>query len=159
MVIDPITIRGGDDIDTALLRAAATNAEQYLRSFGWCLAVSQGHCVDGYGGILALFLFKVDIRDAGSGVWLWVFQGDLPAVYLEASEHRNAYVACQTYLDGLTRWIAAVRGGHNLAGLIPISYAIDDQSLRKLEHKVETVKTDFLPHFATASIERLTKHE
>lgn len=52
------SICGGDELDTKLLREMAVEAVHYIRSFRWCVDLHEQFFSDGYGGIVALFLFR-----------------------------------------------------------------------------------------------------
>ena len=64
---------GGDEEDTRLLRVMASSAENYLRCFPWCEGVRESYFGDGYGGIVAVFLFRILPAREGVPAWLWSF--------------------------------------------------------------------------------------
>jgi hypothetical protein len=82
-VIPLDSIVGDDEKDTLLLRGMANEAERYIRSFAWCLTLKEGFFADGFGGIVAIFLFRADIAKLGEDQWTWIFVGDIPPAYLE----------------------------------------------------------------------------
>lgn len=77
------TIRGDDEEDTRLLREMAEKAAHYVMSFEWCVELQDQYFGDGVGGIVAVFLFRVIIRDVAKPEWIWVIVGDVPPIYLE----------------------------------------------------------------------------
>jgi hypothetical protein len=108
-VISKEQVRGDDEEDTALLLGMAEKAEQYIQSFAWCTALKEGIYADGYGGIIALFLFRADIKKLGDDQWTWVIVGDIPSVYLDTDDYKSPHDALERYLEGLEEWIAAAR--------------------------------------------------
>ena len=63
---------GGDDQDTELLRVMASGAEKYIRSFPWCKDIREIYFGDGYGGVVAVFLFHIEAARMDVDEWLWV---------------------------------------------------------------------------------------
>jgi hypothetical protein len=65
-------IVGDDEMDTALLRKMAADAEVFIRSFPWCTSVLESYFGGGIGGIFAIFSFisvlavPMSIRGYGS---------------------------------------------------------------------------------------------
>ena len=53
---------GDDDEDTKLLRVMTSGAENYLRCFPWCKGIREAYFGDGYGGVVAVFLFLFRIE-------------------------------------------------------------------------------------------------
>jgi hypothetical protein len=77
------SICGDDEVDTKLLSEMAVQAADYTRSFDWCLEFHEQYFGDGFGGVVALFLHRVTIREFEAPEWIWVIVGDLPSVYLD----------------------------------------------------------------------------
>ena len=73
---------GDDEEDTALLCEMAENAETFLKSFSWCLAIRESFFGAGVGKIIAVFLFRISPARPDIDEWLWVIVGDLPPAYL-----------------------------------------------------------------------------
>jgi hypothetical protein len=65
-------IQGDDDEDTFLLVAMAKEAERYVQSFPWCATLKEGIYADGIGGVIALFVFRADIKKLGDNQWICV---------------------------------------------------------------------------------------
>src|SRR5580765_8177850 len=126
-------IVGDDETDTRLLREMAQEAECYIRSFEWCLRLREGFFAGGFGGIIAIFLFRADIARLGENKWTWVFVGDIPRAYLEMDdEHRTPYSALQRFIAGIEEWVVAVRSNRPLHDLIPIEAPTDPEALEAL---------------------------
>ena len=73
---------GGDDEDTKLLRVMASGAKKYIRSFPWCKNIREIYFGDGYGGVVAVFLFHLEPTQADVDEWLWVISCDVSPAYL-----------------------------------------------------------------------------
>jgi hypothetical protein len=150
-VISQEQVQGGDEEDTALLLGMAEKAEQYIESFSWCTALKEGLYVDGFGGIIALFLFRADIKKLGDDQWVWIFVGDIPSAYLEFEDYKSPYDALERYLDGLEEWIAAARSGLPLHNLIPIKVPNDPTLIESLALRTATIREHILPHITRNS--------
>jgi hypothetical protein len=139
-------IVGDDDTDTLLLRKMARDAERYVRSFEWCAKLHEGFLADGFGGVLAIFLFRADIAKLGKNKWIWVFIGDVPSAYLEVDyEYRSPQNGLTRYIEGIMQWIAAHENGQSVDGLIPIVSPSDPASLKGLATRAETLRLNVLP--------------
>jgi hypothetical protein len=147
-VISEEQVRGDDEGDTALLLAMAEQAEQYIQSFTWCTALKKGIYADGIGGVIALFLFRVDIKKLGDDQWTWVFVGDIPSAYLEMEDYKSPYDALERYIEGLEEWIAATRSGLPLNDLIPIKVPNDPALIESLALRTATLRENILPHIS-----------
>src|SRR5256885_471720 len=72
---------GEDAAETEQLREMLARAEAYLRSFQWCPPIAERYIGFGIGGVIALFLFKMERAINNTDEWLWVVGGDLPSAY------------------------------------------------------------------------------
>src|ERR1700744_3007061 len=68
--------------DIKLLRTLASDANAYLRSRSWCKEILDCYFGDGYGGIPAVFFFRIVPAWPDIDEWLWVVTGDIPSAYL-----------------------------------------------------------------------------
>jgi hypothetical protein len=149
LVIAADSIVGDDETDTLLLRKMAEEAERYVRSFAWCLQVKEGFWADGIGGVVAIFLFRVDISKIGGDRWTWVFIGDLPSAYLEMDpDYRSPRDALARYIEGVEEWISAARSDLSLSALIPIESPTDTHTLNALSKRADTLREQILPHIS-----------
>jgi hypothetical protein len=89
---------GDDEEDSRLLQIMADDAQSYLRSFKRCKGIRETFFGDGYGGIVAVFLFRIERESADVDEWLWVVFGDVPPAYLVTDECKTPSEA-----DGLHR--------------------------------------------------------
>ena len=149
-VFDPESLRpvalidGDDEEETRLLREAAREAEQYLRSFRWCLSVRDARFGDGIGGIVGVFLFRADVANVGDE-WLWVVAGDLPSAYLVVDELPTAVEALDRYCGLMMEWVAAVREGRALDDVYPVRAEPTAEMARTLESRVAVLRDVVIP--------------
>jgi hypothetical protein len=151
-VIPKEQVRGDDEEDTALLLGMAEKAEQYIQSFDWCTALKEGIYADGIGGVIALFLFRADIKKLGDDQWTWVFVGDIPSAYLEMEDYKSPYDALERYIEGLEEWVEAARSGSPLTDLIPIEVPNDPELIESLAARTEALRENILPHISRDAI-------
>lgn len=148
-VIPLDSIVGDDEKDTLLLRGMAAEAERYIRSFAWCLTLKEGFFADGFGGVVAIFLFRADIAKLGEDQWTWIFVGDVPPTYLEMDhDYRSPHDALNRYIEGIEEWVTAARSGQSLRGLIPIDAPTDPDTIDALAGRAHTLRQQILPHIS-----------
>lgn len=102
---------GDDEEDTALLRKMASDAEAFLVSHRWCPVAKAAWFGGGVGGILAIFLCRVQPPTPDTGPWMWAIAGDVPSVYLPLEDAPSPSAAFRQYIDGMTRWVEFARKG------------------------------------------------
>ncbi len=158
-IINQALVLGGDELNTALLRKMALEAESYITSFVWCERLIKGKFVDGYGGIFALFLFRADIKELGKGAWIWVLVGDLPKAYLEAKDFPAPLLAAKRYIAGVREWMSAVQNGQSTSDLIPIDCRRDTESLAQLEMRLHTLEELVIPQLSNEPLRLLGDDE
>jgi len=139
-------IRGGDDLDTRLLREMAEEAVRYVRSFRWCIELNEQFFVDGYGGIVALFLFRITIRKVEAPEGVWVVVGDIPSAYLEFEAAPTPHAAFLRYIEGVEEWLTATPEERASGDLIPIEVPPGDEFLDMLRGRMDTLRSLVLPH-------------
>jgi hypothetical protein len=139
-------IRGDDDLDTQLLRKMAEEAVRYARSFRWCRELHEQFFVDGYGGIVALFLFRITIRKVEAPEWVWVVVGDMPSAYMEFEVAPTPHAALLRYIEGVEEWLTATPEERASGDLIPIEIPAGDEFLEMLRVRIDTLRSLVLPH-------------
>jgi len=140
-------MRGEDALDDKLLQEMADKAITYVRSFEWCLDIHETYFGDGFGGIFALFLFRVSIRGTETPEWIWVFVGDLPSCYLEVAGYPSPRKALLRYIEGVEDWIATHEDERaSRDDLPPIDVPRGAEILEILAGRIETLRTLVLPH-------------
>jgi hypothetical protein len=95
---------GGDDEDTQLLRAMASGADTYIRSFPWCKSIREAYFGDGYGGVVAVFLFHIEPAEAVDE-WLWVISCDVSPAYLVTDLCNTPSQALEGYINEILKWV------------------------------------------------------
>ena len=73
---------GDDEEDTILLQAMAARAQEFILSLSFCKSIRAAYFGDGCGGVVALFLFRIEPSEANVDEWLWAVVGDVPPAYL-----------------------------------------------------------------------------
>ena len=137
---------GEDDHDTALLREMAGQAVQYVREFPWCLEIHEQYFGDGIGGVVALFLFRVAIRELDAPEWLWVIVGDLPSTYFGFRDFPTPRAALLLYIEGVEEWLAASPEERASGDLIPIDVPRAPEYLVLLKGRADTLRSSVLAH-------------
>jgi hypothetical protein len=140
------TLIGEDELDTKLLREMAEEAERYVRSFRWCVEIHERFFGDGYGGIVALFLFRVTIRDVQTPEWVWIVVGDVPSVYLEFDGFPSPRAALLRYIEGVEEWLGASPEQRESGDLIPIEVPPGPELIEALAGRMGTLRSLVLPH-------------
>jgi hypothetical protein len=145
---------GGDDEDIKLLRLMASAAEKYLRSFPWCESIREAYFGDGYGGIVAVFLFRIEPARAGVDEWLWVVFGDVPPAYLVTDARKTPSQALEGYIEEMSKWVKLAKEGKSSKDVIPVSMPATPENAANLERKLKVFHEVFVPAFREAETER-----
>jgi hypothetical protein len=144
-------MRGEDAVDDRLLREMADKAIHYIRSMSWCVAIHEKYFGDGFGGIIAIFLFRVTIRGSEAPEWIWVFVGDSPSCYLEAAGFPSPHKALVRYIAGVEDWIGTREDERETRDdLPPIEVPPGPEILEILKGRMDTLRCHVLPHMKDA---------
>ncbi len=138
---------GGDAEDTKLLRVMAAGAENYIRCFPWCKAIRQQYYGDGYGGIVAVFLFYIEPTHAGVDEWLWVVFGDVPPAYLVTDASKTPSQALERYLEEISAWIDLAKQSLSSDQVIPVYVQPTPAHAADLENRMKFLREVILPAF------------
>jgi hypothetical protein len=139
-------IQGDDAEDTILLREMAETATRYVRSFPWCLNLKAEYFADGIGGIVAIFLFCVDVRRFKDSEWIWVFIGDIPSAYFSVDSVTNPHDALEKYIGGLEEWLEASEREQSTKSLIPIEVPEGAEYIEMLKSRILSFRQLMLPN-------------
>ena len=140
-------MQGEDDLDDKLLREMADKAVSYISAFSWCEAVHEKYFGDGFGGIFALFLFRLSIRKIREPKWVWVIVGDISSSYLEAEGFPTAHSAFKKYLEGVEDWIDTPTSERDSRGdLPPLCAPRGPEYIEMLRSRLSTLRESFLPY-------------
>ena len=112
---------GEDEAETVLLQQLLVRAEEYLRSFHWCPPIAERYLGIGVGGVLAVFLFKLERAINNADELLWVVEGDLPSAYFVVDEAPNAKSALEVYCTMMEYWANAVMSDSSLDDVFPVA--------------------------------------
>jgi hypothetical protein len=140
-------VRGDDDLDDKLLHEMAEEAIRYVQSFSWCIELREKYVGDGYGGIVALFLFRVTIRGSEEPEWKWAIVGDMPSCYLKVEAFTSPQAALCRYIEGIEDWIATPENERaSRKGLPPIEVPPGEEFIEMLKTRLDTLREHILPH-------------
>jgi hypothetical protein len=139
-------LRGEDDQDTNLLRDMAEEAVRYVQSFDWCMELHEQYFGDGIGGVVALFLFRITIRDFEVPEWVWIIVGDLPPTYLGFNGFPSPRAALLLYIEGVEEWLAASPEERASGDLIPIDVPPRPELIEMLSGRAATLRSAVLPN-------------
>lgn len=153
-VVPIAQIFGGDEEDTRLLRAMASEAQEYIQSFSWCKSIREAYFGDGYGGIVALFFFRIEPSKADVDEWLWVVVGDLPSAYLVIDVSKTPSQALEGYIDEMSKWVKLAKQGRSSKKVIPVNAPATPAYAEALEGRLKFLREVFVPQFQMAEIER-----
>jgi hypothetical protein len=139
-------LRGEDDQDTNLLRGMGEEAVLYVQSFDWCVELHEQYFGDGIGGVVALFLFRITIRDLETPEWVWIIVGDLPPAYLGFHGFPSPRAALLLYIEGVEEWLAASPEERVSGDLIPIEVPPKAELIEMLRDRAAKLRSAVLPN-------------
>ena len=102
------------------LRELSDEATSFISSFRWCREVRERFLAVGVGGVIGVFLFRIEPALPGVDESLWVVVGDLPPAYLVCDSAPNWRGALRCYICEMRKWVEAVQSGGSLSGVIPV---------------------------------------
>lgn len=108
------------DLTDDELRVLSAEATTFISSFRWCRKVRESFLAVGVGGVIGVFLFRIEPASHGVDELLWVIVGDLPPAYLVCDDAPDWRGALRCYIYEMRKWVLAVRSGGSLSGVIPI---------------------------------------
>jgi len=141
------SMRGEDDEDTDLLHDSLHEAAEFLRSFKWCREITESYFGLGVGGVVAVFLFRIDAPPQVDE-WLWIVVGDLPPCYILTAEAATPLAALETYCGLMQDWMAAVSGGRPLDAVVPVNLAPTPRNAAGLDTRISFLRNEVMPLFA-----------
>jgi hypothetical protein len=136
-----------EDEEFGLLRQMAQEAEDFLRGFNWCKAIREAYFGSGYGGIVAVFFFRVVSSTPEVGEWLWVVVGDLPPAWLPIDRNSTPSEALENYIWEMTRWVHFAKRGRSPEDGIPVNLPPTWRNAEQLEDKLKVLRKAVLPAF------------
>lgn len=136
---------GEDAEETASLREMLSRAEAYLKSFRWCPPIAERYLGIGIGGVVALFLFRLQRNINDTDEWLWVVEGDLPSAYFVTDEARNPESALAVYCEMMEEWADAVTKKSSLDEVFPVTAPATQENADQLRSRVKFLRERILP--------------
>lgn len=146
-VVEIGKMHGEDEDDTSLLIALHQQAENYIRSFIWCLGIRESYFGVGIGGVIAAFLFRIAPK-APADEWLWVITGDIPPAYLVTDSAADPIEALQRYCEVMEEWVNAVRAGGSMDGVFPVAAPADEAHASTLAGRLAMLREDIIPQLS-----------
>lgn len=141
-------IVGDDAADTALLRAMAKSARDYITSFNWCPPIRVSYLASGVGGIVAIFLFEFTSKIQDTDDRLWVIVGDLPSAYLVVEPVDSPQRALERYCELMEDWIAGIRDLTPLGKAFPVAAEPTPENAELLERRIAFLLAEIIPRMA-----------
>ena len=137
---------GDDEEDTRLLHAALAEAREYLGGMTWYRGVKETYFGLGVGGVVAVFLFRIDpAPDVDE--WLWVVVGDLPSAYLVTDEAPTPLAALEVYCELMDEWVEVVRRGGDLDEVYPVAAEASPENAADLARRIAFLRSEVIPAF------------
>ena len=136
-----------DEEELRLLRQMAQEAQQYLQSFSWCTEIREGYFGGGFGGIVAVFLFRISPARVEVDEWLWVVVGDLPPAYLVTDVSKTPSQALASYVREMSRWIQVIKWGRRFEDVITVNLAPTWENAVALEDRLKIISEAIVPAF------------
>jgi hypothetical protein len=145
---------GRDDEDTRLLQAMADGAEKYLRSFDWCKNIKEVYFGDGYGGVVAVFLFHIEPIRGDVDEWLWVVSCDVSPAYLVTDSCKTPSQALKGYIGEVSKWIELAKQGRSSTDVIPVYMPATPENAADVEKRINILRDLIVPAFREAETVR-----
>jgi len=140
-------LRGEDAEDTALLRESYHEATEFVRQLPWVNSITAAYFGCGVGGVVAVFLFKIDSTTSIDD-FLWVVCGDLPTAYLVTDRAHDPLSAIAVYCDLMDEWIDGVRRG-DASHAYPVAAEPTRENADALATRVDFLRSQILPALAS----------
>jgi hypothetical protein len=143
-VVPIAEMKGEDDEDAILLQAAFQEATSYVRQFRWCKHIRESYFGFGIGGVVAVFLFRIE-PNGQADEWLWAVSGDLPPAYIVTDKAQTPVAALEMYCGLMEDWVQAVRNGQSLTDVFPVKAPATAESASMLSTRINLLRDEVLP--------------
>jgi hypothetical protein len=147
-VVPTATIKGDAEGEPRLLREMRDEAVNYLTSFGWCRLIVDSYFGLGVGGVVAVFLFRIEPAGDDVDEWVWVVVGDVPPAYIAVEDAPNPATALDAYIGAMQEWVDAARAGGSVAELIPVNVPPTVENAERLSRRLQFIDEEILPQYA-----------
>jgi len=138
---------GNDAEDIRLLRVMASGADNYVRSFSWCKSVREVYFGDGYGGVAAVFLFRIEPARADVDEWLWVISCDVSPAYLVTDSCKTPSQVLEGYIEEVCKWIELAKQGRSSKDVIPVYMPATPENAIDVEKRIKVLREAIVPAF------------
>jgi hypothetical protein len=145
---------GDDEEDIKLLRVMASEAQDYIQSFSWCKSIREAYFGDGCGGIIAIYLFRIEPSRTGVDEWLWVVVGDVPRAYLVIDQCKTPSQALEGYIEEMSKWVKLAKQGQSSNKVIPVNVPATPENAEALEGRLKFLREVMVPSFQSGEVER-----
>lgn len=143
--VRPIVEMVGEDAEeTAQFNSMLAGARKYLLSQKWCSGIRDVQWGTGVGGLIAVFLFRIEAAPKVDDV-LWVICGDLPSAYLVTDVVRDPVGAALSYCDLMDDWASAVESGGDLKEVFPVEAAPIKEHADMLRLRTSFLRKEIIP--------------
>jgi hypothetical protein len=132
----------------------AAGAEEYIRSFAWCKSVRDVYFGDGYGGVVAVFLFHIEPARADVDEWLWVISCDVSPAYLVTDSCKTPSQALESYIEEVSEWVLLAKQGRDSSDVIPVYMPPTPENAADVERRLKVLQEEILPSFRNAEVVR-----
>jgi hypothetical protein len=105
---------------------------------------------DGCGGIVAVFLFRIESSQADVDEWLWVVFGDLPPAYLVTDSCKTPSQALEGYMEEMSKWVRLAKEGRSSKDVIPVHVPATPENALDLERRIKFLQEFIVPAFQGA---------
>jgi hypothetical protein len=129
------------------LRAYLSEARDFLLYYKWCRGILEEYVGIFAGGVIGVFLFKIDPARPDVDGWIWVIVGDVPPTYLTCDRCPNPATALDGYIGAMTEWVEAASKGKSVAELIPVDVPATLANAELLRKRLSFLDTRVLSQY------------
>lgn len=134
-----------DEEEQRYYEALIADAKAWLSSFEWCRGIREAYVGIAVGGVVGVFLCRIEPASPVVDEWLWVVVGDLPPAYLVTDDAPTPADALEAYCWLMQEWVDAVYAGDPLDDLIPVDAAPTREHADMLKSRLEFLRTKIVP--------------
>lgn len=143
-VVPVSQMRGTDEEDSRLLTKMLAEARNYLTKHNWCGPIIEEFFGLGVGGLVAVFLFRIQPGKPSADSLVWVVVGDIPPLYISTDDAPNPACALDAYLGAITYWAKTAIAGGSMADAPPINATPSPQNGKALLGRIEFIDREIL---------------
>lgn len=138
-------LRGDDEEDTVLLNEMLREAKAFVSNFRWSRSIVESFVSEvAIGGVVAVFLLRIEPASPEVDAQLWVIVGDLPPAYLVTDQAPNGEAALRLYIGEMRRWVDAVKNHLELENVIPVEARPTAENADALEKRLDYIEYHIL---------------